>query len=205
MQWREPVQIAQGDTIQFQRSLELYPPANGWSLIYAMRGGAQAIEFVSAAVDNYHQVYVAPAVTELWLPGDYTLEGWATNGVDRFPIYLAQLKVTPDLATAPGDVVVKTHAQRMLQGLEKQLEALAQNVLDRTNVEGTEIQRVQRKALYELRAKYLRERQSEIARERAQSGRPSGRKLNGVFRIVQPGSPAPQIFQGNSVYNNQTP
>lgn len=205
--YHEPAQIAQGDTVSFTRQLPLYPASAGWSLLYAMRGNGQQIQFTSTANGDDHVILVAAAITETWLPADYVLEGWAvfTDGT-RNGIYKAQLKVTPDLATAPGDVPVTTHAQRMLAGIETQLEKMALNVLDMTDVEGTRIQRAKRMELYQMRAHYLRERQGEIARDRARAGLPTGRKIKTVLRITPPVmTGANQFGAGNSVYNTNFP
>lgn len=207
-QWREPIQITQGDTICFFRNLPLYPASQGWSLLYSMRGGAQAIEFVSTPVGDSHQMIVAAAVTETWLPAYYELVGFAVNAgnAERKTFYTGQLLVAPDLSNEPGDADNRTHAQRMISYCEAQLEILAQSSLDKTNVEGTEIQRVQRMSYLELRNKYKRERQGEVDRERAQSGQPSRRKIKSVFSITAPGSVGIRTLgAGNSVFNDAWP
>lgn len=203
MQWREPLQISAGDTICFTRKLVAFPASQGWSLEYAMRGGAQAIEFVSAANGDYHVVTVLAAVTEGWIPAEYQLEGWALN-VDgtRKQIYLAAFQIMPDLSTAPADIDVTTHSQRMLTNIEFQLEALSKNVLDETDVEGTKIIRAKRFDLTSQRNHYLQERRKEIAQEKARSGQPNSRKIKSVLYITAPGQNSNRIFgAGNTVYN----
>ena len=205
--WREPAQIAQGDTINFTRRLPDFPASAGWSLLYALRGNGQAIEFTSTPSGDNHVVLVAAATTETWLPGKYVLAGWAvfTDGT-RNQIYLAPFELTPDLATAAPDVNVTTHAQRMLALIETQLEALAANVLDMTDVEGTRIQRAKRAELFQQRAHYRHERKGEIARARAKAGLPTGRKIQTVLSVLPPG---PNGFRqwgaGNSVFNTEYP
>ena len=207
-QWREPIQLTQGDTINFMRSLAKYPASQGWSLLYAMRGGVQVIEFVSTPVGDSHSVIVPAATTEGWLPANYELEGFAVNAGtgERYSFYNSPLLLTPDLSNEPGSADNRTHAQRMLSYVEAQLELLAQNSLDKTSVEGTEIQRVQRDSLYRLRTKYIRERQSETDRERAKSGLPSRRKIKSVFLITAPGAVGIRnLGAGNSVFNDEFP
>jgi hypothetical protein len=207
MQWREPSQLSAGDTICFTRKLPLYAASQGWSLEYAARGGAQVINFVSVASGDNHLVTVPAAVTETWIPAEYQLEGWALN-VDgiRKQIYLAALLVAPDLASAPGDIDVTTHAQRMLASIETELEKLAQNVLDETDVEGTKIIRAKRLELASQRNHYLQERRKEIAKENAKSGKPTGRKIKSFLYVTSPGINSSRVFgAGNSVWNLQDP
>jgi hypothetical protein len=207
-QWREPAQISAGDSVSFTRRLYRYPASQGWSLLYAMRGGAQAIEFESTANVDDHVILVEPAITETWAPAEYILEGWALSSVDgtRTQIYLAPFKVALDLSTAPGDAVITTHAQRMLASIEQQLEGIAQNVLDATDVEGTRIQRAKREELWRMRSHYRHEREGEIATLRAKSGLPSQRKIRTVFNITPPGAVGIRQFgAGNSIYNTEWP
>ena len=205
MNKREPTQITQGDTIEFTRCLPNQPATGGWSLLYALRGNGQAIEFTSTASGSDHAVLVPATTTELWLPADYQLEGWAVNtDGTRKQIYLAGLLITPDLATASPDVDVTTHAQRMLVLVEEQLEACAKNILLQTTVEGTTILRERRTELLMLRNRYIQERRGEIAAEKAKSGQPTGRKIRTIFAITQP-STARIIGAGNSVYNLSNP
>ena len=205
--WREPQSIAQGDTLTFTRNLNNYPAGAGWSLLYALRGGAQAIQFTSIASGNNHVITVPAATTETWIPAEYLMEGWAVfTDNSRYQIYLAPLWVTPDLATAAGGLAVTTHAQRMLALVEVQLEAIAANVLDMTDVEGTRIQRAKRAELFALRAKYFHERRGEIARARAKSKLPSQRKIKTVLSIMPPGALGiRQWGAGSSVYNDDIP
>ena len=171
-----------------------------------MRGGSQAIQFNSVADGDDHKVLVTSATTETWLPFEYLLEGWAVNvDTTRHQIYLAPLLVTMDQSTAPGDADITTHAQRMLASIEAQLEKLAENVLDMTDVEGTRIQRAKREELTVQRARYLRERQSEVAKMNAKSGKPSGRKIHSRLLITYPGSSGRNFGAGNSVFNTEFP
>jgi hypothetical protein len=187
--YREPATIAQGTTVSFTRNLKDYQASLGWSLLYSLRGGAQPIEFASVANGNLHQITVLAVVTQTWMPGEYTLFGKAINvdgTAEQF--YIAPCSIVPDGSVIAGDAVIVTHAQRMLVKIEQQLELLASNALQTTNVEGTEIIRVQRMELFNLRAKYIRERQGEEAQERAKAGLPNRRKIFSRLNITTPGT-----------------
>lgn len=207
--FHEPNQIAQGQTISFTRKLWKYLASNGWSLTYSLRGNGQSIEFISTvnADGMSHDVIVPAAVTELWLPAPYQLEGRAINTdgtVEQF--YLNNFTVTPDLSTSAPDVDLRTHAQKMLESVEAQLEQCVKNILVDTTVEGTRILREKKNELLQFRQKYFQERQGEIAREAAKNGRPNPRKIRTVLSITAPATIALRQFgAGCSVYDNNWP
>ena len=169
-----------------------------------MRGNGQPIEFTSVADGDNHSIVVLPSVSEVWLPANYQLEGFAVLASgERHQIYLGQLIVTPDLAAAAPDVAVTTHYQRMVALLQSQLEKLAVNALQRTSVEQTEIDRVRRLDLQRQLQINVRGRQGEIAIERAKNRQPSQRKIRTVLAVMPPGFTGIRQFgAGNSVFNN---
>ena len=206
-QWKEPTRITQGDTVSFKKALPDYPARDGWTLTYALRGNGQEIQFSSTADVDNHVILVDSSVTELWLPAEYKLEGFAEKpDGERKSFYLGSLTITPDLETAPADLDTRTHAQKMLSSIEAELEKCAKNILLSTTVEGTTVLRERRLELLKLRQSYLQERRGEIAAERARNGKPSQRKIKTVLSIMPPGSIAgAQFGAGNSVFNTQFP
>lgn len=201
---REPTQITQGDTISFTKTLSQYPATDGWSLLYSLRGNGQDLQFTSTASGSDHEILVDAAETELWLPSDYQMEGWAVNGDQRFQIYLSSLVITPDLATAAPDVDVRTHAQKMLALVEQQLEQCAKNILITTTVEGTAIERERRNELLRFRQSYIQERRGQLATEDAKAGRPNRRKIKTFLNVMQPFAGNGAAF-GSSIFNLELP
>ena len=179
----EPVQIVQGDTINFIRYFGNYPASQGWQLQYNLRGGAQAIQFSSVANGDSHVLTVAAAVTATWLNGQYEMEGFAINAAlgQRERIYLNNLLVILDLSAAPADQDIRTHAQKMLEAIEAvQLGKFKHDILE-SEVEGTRLQRL---TPIQLRQEYywwLQRRREEIAKANAQAGRSNGRNRFTVF------------------------
>jgi len=204
-QCHEPTTLAQGETISFTRVLSNFLPSDGWSLTYALRGGAQSISFFSTPSGNSHVILVPSATTATWLVGNYQFEGLAVNtdGTQK-QFYLNNLVVTPDLTTAPSDLDTKTFAQKMLENIEAALLDLSQNSLQRTSVEMTEIDRVRRLDLMAQREKLLQERRGELARQAAKNHKPTGRKIQTVLVVTAPGTISGQQFgAGNSVNDYQ--
>src|ERR1700744_5173154 len=99
----EPVQIVQGDTINFIRYFGNYPASQGWQLQYNLRGGAQPIQFSSVADGDSHVVSVTAAITATWLPNQYEMQGFAINTTtqERERIYFNNLLISKDLSVAP--------------------------------------------------------------------------------------------------------
>ena len=190
---REPTQLAAGDTINFQRSLGKFPFSAGWLLKYEARGQAQVIEFSSQQSQgggDDQWVFVAAATTAGWGTGEYTLAGYAENAGtgERSQFYLAELFITPNLEGSAGDIVVTTHAQRMVSLIETVMEGKAGHDVLNSTIEGTRIDRIPPMQLFQLWVKYKAVRKSEIDEERAKSGQPSTNKVRPLFRITQPGT-----------------
>ena len=194
---REPLTIVQGDTLAFTKTLPDYKATDGWSLLYIAVGGNNlTFQFTSTADGSNHSINVNPDVTDLWLPGEYQVEGYAINQTlnERHRIFYDGITVAADLDSTTD---VRTHAQRMIANCEAQLEALAGTVIEESDVEGTKILRRKITEFTDLRDRYLLERQAEVAKERMRNGRSTGRRLLVRFRNV--GSPFVPIsgFGGN--------
>lgn len=186
---REPQEFAAGDTLSFRRRLAKFPPTDGWSLKYEMRGGAQPIEFVSTAdtTPDSHLVNVAASVTSLWLPAEYNLAGYAINGGERHQIYFAPLLVSEDLSAAPGDEDQRTFAQKMVEQLEATMLAKAGDDLARSAQGDTGFWYLTPEQLERSHAYWTRVRRNETAKENAKNGRATGYRTRPLFRVVPSG------------------
>lgn len=204
--WTEPAIITQGETVKFTKITPDYPAKDGWSLTYSIRGNGQSISFSSVADGSNHSITVTAATTAAWLPAEYRLQGFAVSqdGSEKHEIYDEGLTIRENLSTAQSDDSQLTHAQRMLNSIEEQLEQCAKNILLETDVEGTKILRERRAELLKLRQAYKHERQGEIEAANARAGRPTSRKIHSRFNVM-PGGNAFAFGSGNSVFNTQFP
>lgn len=174
-----------GDTLSFERFLPDFVPANGWSLLYEIRGDSAPITFTSVPDNDRHQILVLPAVTALWLPAECELFGYAVNtDGTRHTFYMAGLQIFSNEGDPSNTDPQTTHAERMVDILETQLEKLAVNSLQRTSVEQTEIDRVRRLDLEKQLAINKEIRSNEVAIQNVRNGRPSGQKIVSQMRIV---------------------
>ena len=179
----EPIQIAAGDTLSWQRSLGNYPASQGWQLTYELRGNGQAIEFLSTANGDTHVILVTAATTATWIPGAYQMEGFAGNVStgERERIYLNNLTVTPNLEGSAPDIDLRTQAQKMIQLIEAvQLGKATHDILE-SEVEGTRIKRLSPKELRDEYNYWKQIRQNEVKKENSKMGRSNGRNRYTVF------------------------
>lgn len=176
--------------MMFTRRLPHYPASEGWSLDYEMRGGAQPISFQSSASGDNHSITVLPAVTAVWLAGDYTLTGFAifASTGERHQFFYGTLTVLANGQTIAGGEPVTTHYQRMVKALQAVMEGKSTHDLKITEVELSKIERLTFKEMQEAYATYYRLRQNEIDGERAANGQPSRNKIHTEFRITPTGS-----------------
>ncbi len=186
MQWREPIEFSAGDTLQFTRTLHQYPASQGWSLLYELRGGTQALSFTSTASGDSHSIYVAPATTATWTPGDYVLTGYATNGTDRHQIYYGDLPLHENKVTAPGNAPELTFAQKMIAQIEATLLAKADD-LSSASLGETRFTFLTPEELRKEHGYWTTVRRQEIAKERAKMGLPTGNRIKPSIQVVDAG------------------
>lgn len=178
----EPIDIVAGDSILFTRTLPLYPASGGWSLQYALRGvSGSAINFVSQALGDDHQVSLLGNLTAGWAPGVYSAQGYAVNGNDRHTIFEGFIRIRPNLAVEDADYDTRSHAKRVLDLIEQVMEGRAtDDVLDST-IEGVVIRRLPVDQLILLRDRYRAEYKAEVARAKVKDGRATGRLIFARF------------------------
>jgi hypothetical protein len=189
--WREPIQIAAGDTLTFTRRIPAYPAGAGWGLTYELTSAAgPAIQFQSVASGNDHAVTVAAAVTALWVSGEYVLTGYAVNvgSAERFQVFFpAPFIVLPNTATGGVGVAQPTHCQKMITSLEATLEQMAQDDLQETSIAGTQFRSEKREDIKKLLNIYYGEHQVEVDRQRSRDGLPNRNKIRMRLRVMSPG------------------
>jgi len=186
--WREPIEFVAGDTLAFNRRLADYPADQGWSLLYELRGGTQAVSFTSTASGSDHACVVSAATTSTWAPGSYVLEGYAVNGDQRFTIYYGALAIRLNLQTAPGNAPIQTFAQQMLAQIEQTMRAKAGDDLAASQLGDTRFQYLTPEQLRIEHGYWKGVRRQEIAKERAKAGLPTGNKIRTTINVVNSGT-----------------
>ncbi|HEV2350812.1 MAG TPA: hypothetical protein VG028_13305 [Terriglobia bacterium] len=184
-QWMEPICVTAGDTLLWYRSVPPYLASAGWTLHYSLRGvPGSAIDFDSTPynVDD-HQVNVTAATTSAWLPGEYTVQGYAVNAGtgERHLIFEGFIKVKANLQSADASYDGRSHARKCLDAIEATLEGrAADDILDST-IEGTIIRRMNPQDLLLYRDRYRAEVRTEEAKAKISEGRATGRNIYARF------------------------
>lgn len=182
--WREPQEFAQGDTLSFSRKLCNFPATDGWSLTYELRGGSQPIEFTSTATNQDHTILVDAATTATWLPGDYTMAGYAIKATERHQFYLATIVITPNFPQVLGNAPEKTFAQKMIEQLEEAMLSKASGDLKSSAVGDTRFEFWTMEEMRSEHGYWSQVRKNEIAIQNAKMGRPTGNKIQARFNVT---------------------
>jgi len=178
MDYREPSEVAAGDTITWTRILADYSAANGWVLKYALRGPA-VVDLESTIDGDAHLVTIAPA--DLTVAGTYSVQGYVEKDLVRHTIYTNRIKVTPNLVTADASYDGRSHAQRVIDAIEAVIEGRSTRDQQEMWIDGEKLVRTPFEELIRIRARYRHEISSEAARERRRNGRGSGSTVK--FRL----------------------
>ena len=168
-----PSAIFAGDTLLFSLSLGSYP-ATDWTVAYSFRGCGSQIEFSATASGSLHVVNVAPTETVNWVSGTYTGIARATNTADAtqvVTVWIGELVVKPNLATAQGDYDPRSLAKKCLDAIEAVLMGRASRDVLNTTIAGQSIGRMTPEQLLGLRDAFRAEYQAEQARLEAAQGK----------------------------------
>lgn len=192
IQWREPVQIAAGDTLKFQRRLNDWLPADGWAITLTVttEDGQQVFQTVSGPdpTNNFHTFNIANFLGAQ-PPGNYILSEeviCAPGGIapgEQHQIYEQILKLLPNLNAGAAIGDLRTRAQKKLAALEATYDELSQKILQESDAQRNRfLVRDQKKVEDSIR--YWKEvRVSEIQVENAKNGRPPGNVIQPLFSV----------------------
>lgn len=172
---RVPAELIAGDGWAWKRpELATSYPEASYAITYEFRrladAPASAIALAGSVVDGEWRFEATPAETVAFEPGLYAWSEFATRSSDgqRRRLDAGTAQVAPDPATAADDQ--RSHAQRMLDRLEKTLEALAGKSLASITVEGRTYTRRDITQLRADRNAYRAERDRELEAERLAAG-----------------------------------
>lgn len=177
----EPTEITAGDRITWTRYDAAYLPSDGWVLKYAMRGPA-AIDLISTPDGSSHVIDIPGNTSKDFAPGAYSWAGYYEK-VDgtRITRYTGRLKITPDLVMAVAGYDGRSHAEKVLEAIERVIEGRATRGDQELAFDGKKIVKMTVAELIQLRQQYRNEVRAERARAAAKAGRKTGRIIK--FRM----------------------
>lgn len=171
----EPTEITAGDRITWARYDAAYLPSDGWVLKYALRGPA-AINLVSTADGSSHVIDIPGSTSKDFAPGTYSWAGYyeLADGT-RVTRYTGRLTIAPDLIEAPAGYDGRSHAEKVLEAIERVIEGRATRGDQELSFDGKRIVKMTVAELIQLRQQYRNEVRAERARAAAKAGRRTGR------------------------------
>lgn len=193
-QWpaREPETFAQGDTLCWRRTFRDYPSGEGWQLTYSLAGGVQPIKFQSTPDTDgvSHLVLVASPITANWLPANYILFGQAVlpanegNPARQHQFYEAPCVVTPNALALPGNVDLRSNAEKALEQAWATYNQINADFLTRSKNGETEFDRQPLKSALDNVFRLREVVRSEKGRADAKMGKPNRNKIRMRARIT---------------------
>ena len=114
----EPSQIFKGSTTEWTKSLADFDPATA-TVTYGFSKSDGTESFSVAASDNGDGTFlvtVAPADLSALTPGDWRLQGWATEGGKRSVFYVGRFVLRADFVAGGADE--RASVEYILDGIE---------------------------------------------------------------------------------------
>lgn len=101
----EPIELRAGDSIVWERDLDDYSAADGWTLKYKlMWATGTAVAFSAVGVGTLHSVTLTATATASYAAGTATLAGYVEKGsggtLERVTLSTSLLTILPDLTAA---------------------------------------------------------------------------------------------------------
>jgi hypothetical protein len=155
----EPQILVAGDTWAWNKTLASYPPAEGWTLGYAIRGQSVLanIKVVVTVVGPSYSVKVLPVDTTPLIAGAYQwqsfVDGSGAHAGEHYTVEQNVFTVVPSM-TAIADNSAVTHAERTLLLIEAKIEGRITADHESYSINGRSIMKIPTKELIRMRAIY---------------------------------------------------
>jgi hypothetical protein len=182
-----PDTLQAGDTWAWDATVYGYPSSE-WTLKFVLhlRGSATTIEITATTAaeggDNY-DVTVAATYTKDYAPGTYEWTAFVEKGAggdrERYTVSGGggTVRILSDLETADASTDARTHARKVLDGIEATMEGRASHAELSLTVNGKAIQYMKPEELIRWRSFYRGEVSTEKQAEEIAQGRGSSRRI----------------------------
>ena len=171
----EPLEITAGDKVSWPLYLADYLPGAGWTLKYALRGPA-VIDIDATPDGDSHLVDVAGTVSKDWAAGNYSWARYVQHtDTTRVTLATGRLKINPDLVAAAAGFDGRSHAEKVLESIERVIEGRATRGDQELQFDGKKIIKMTVAELIQLRQQYRNEVGAQRNKQLKKSGRSSGR------------------------------
>ncbi|WP_281629187.1 hypothetical protein [Vibrio sp. St2] len=147
-----PTQISAGTSVSWSFEHEL---ADGtWQFTYCLRGMPEPIDIEAASAGGSVSVTKTAKETENWKAGTYECRLFASKGDDNQLIEITRVVIDPDFSKLTAGHDPRSHAERMLESIDKVLEGRPLSDHEEYSIEGRSIKRIPIKELHSLRKVY---------------------------------------------------
>ncbi len=162
----EPLELTQGDTVQWQKTFADYPSSE-WTVSYNIRG-ASSLD-VTATQNNdgiTHSVLLSSAQTADLKDGNYWWQAVAVHKStsERATVSTGDFLVKPDLAILPEGYDGRSHTKKTLDALEAIIENRASLDQQSYSINGRSLSRMDVAELLSWHSKYKGFYQAELRR-----------------------------------------
>ena len=169
----EPQSFTAGDSVEWRRHLEAYPPNEGWGLFYSFRNfGAQFDIAAVPKADHYH-IALSSNTTTLYKAGSYWWQATVYKGEQQQVALEGTLDVKPNLSLL-DNYDGRSHVKKTLDALEATILGKASRDQLSYSIAGRSLSRLSPSELLKWRDSYRAELVRELNQKRLSQGLGTG-------------------------------
>jgi len=174
---KEPVRIASGLTISFQKSFANYLFTDGYTLAYFTINGAGGSKTIAGSYADGIWTFTLSAVSNGLAAGQYILYGWVETATsEKYEVYRGSLEVTASLTTAIA-TDQRSNLQKQLDLINAAINSYVVNPVEEISIAGRAYRRPTLIQLYKFRALTLKDLREERRKENIRNGRNVSRTI----------------------------
>lgn len=180
MKTAEPIEIFQGESLEWTKTFPNYSLADGWTLFYYFRGPGIGLDFEADPQGSSYLVQIPSVSTQGFAVGTYSYQAWLIRGAEKVLACEGTIKVRAGFINIGASQAVDARSQ-----IKKDLDAVREAI--RTLIAGGAVQeygignrnlkRMPLKDLRDLEADLQAKYSREIAKNRMKKG-------GGLFKTV---------------------
>jgi hypothetical protein len=166
---REPTEIRAGDTVQWTREFDRFPPADGYSLSYVFVSQVSQYLIEATAGTESYTVDVSGATTAAWAPGWYRWQAYVKDGSgNRYTVAEDKVQVLPNLEVATSGIDDREPDEIILSNIVAMLQGKATKDVQEYEINGRRLtyyrwdELVKMRAVFEARVRQIRLRRGDI-------------------------------------------
>ncbi len=125
-----------GETVSWDRKdIADFPPSEGWSLSYKLRGPS-SIDIPTSVDGDTYQVRVTADVCKMYVAGDYVWEAWVSKDLERYWMGSGDVSLLPDFSVIVGEHDNRSEARKTLDNLRTTFYQLSTKGFSSISAEG---------------------------------------------------------------------